>query len=134
MGADDIFRNPENGEYISKMIRMAAETASAPTSRVTITVGLGGARRPKLKNIATIQETKNHQKRHRDGVAFRLNEEQPTGLSQFTKDGNRLSLGRRLPVTLRFKGFSFLFPIGSERLSVRDRHLQKPLEARPDGR
>src|SRR6478672_4225 len=78
MGADDIFRNPVNGEYISRMIKMAPETASAPTSRVTITVGLGGARRPKLKKTATSQET-NTTKRgsEREKLSDWTNSDQP---------------------------------------------------------
>jgi len=58
MGAEDILRIPVKGEYISKIIKIAPETASAPTSRVTITVGLGGAKRPKLMKIATSHETR----------------------------------------------------------------------------
>ena len=46
MGVEDILRIPLNGEYISMMIRIAAETASVPTNSVAITVGFGSAVRP----------------------------------------------------------------------------------------
>jgi hypothetical protein len=57
MGAEDIRRIPLNGEYISMMIKIAPETAREPISRVMITVGLGGAMRPKLTKITTSHET-----------------------------------------------------------------------------
>jgi hypothetical protein len=39
------------------MIKIAAETASAPNNTVTITVGLGVANRPKLIKIITSHDT-----------------------------------------------------------------------------
>ena len=57
MGAEEILRNPLNGEYISWMMKMAAETAMAQTINVTMTVPFGGAKRPKLMKMAASHDT-----------------------------------------------------------------------------
>ena len=49
----EIFNIPLKGEYISIMIKIAAETAIAQMTSVTITVELEGAKAPKLIKIAT---------------------------------------------------------------------------------
>ena len=50
-GAGEILNTPLNGEYIEIMMNTAAEAASEQIIKVTITVALGGTKRPKLMNI-----------------------------------------------------------------------------------
>ena len=46
--AGEILRIPLNGEFIDKMTKIAEETAIAQTMRVKMTLGMRGAKRPKL--------------------------------------------------------------------------------------
>ena len=48
----EIFNIPLKGKYIDMMMKTAAETASAQTTSVRITVELRGAKTPKLTKIA----------------------------------------------------------------------------------
>src|ERR1700744_1670490 len=58
MGAGEILRIPLNGAYISRMMNIADETASALKASVAITVKLDGANRPKLAKIAASHKIK----------------------------------------------------------------------------
>ena len=49
----EIFNIPLKGEYISMMMKIAAETASAQIISVRTTVEFGGAKIPKLTKIVT---------------------------------------------------------------------------------
>jgi len=49
--------SPSNGESISKIKKIAPETDSAPRSKATTTVALGGAKRPKLAKVRLSQKT-----------------------------------------------------------------------------
>ena len=101
MGAEDILRIPLNGVYISRMIKIALETANALISRVTITVGLGGATRPKLTKIATSHETRTTSM----GVGRELLSDSmktnQLSLSQIIEERDRLDFDRRLMVIRR---------------------------------
>src|SRR5271156_5603942 len=57
-GAEEILSTPLNGVYISMMRKIAAETDNAQIASVTITVGFGGAKRPKPTKMATSQATR----------------------------------------------------------------------------
>src|SRR5271165_4166320 len=57
IGSEEILSTPLNGVYISMMIKIAAETANAQITSATITVGLGGAKRPKPTKMATSHAT-----------------------------------------------------------------------------
>src|ERR1700761_5054091 len=57
MGAGESRMTPLKGIYISMMMKTAAETASAQTTNVTITVWLCGAKRPKLRKMEVSHAT-----------------------------------------------------------------------------
>ena len=58
MGAGEILSIPLNGAYISRIMKIADETASALRASVAITVKLDGANRPKLAKIAASHKIK----------------------------------------------------------------------------
>src|ERR1700747_3509699 len=58
MGAGEILRIPLKGVYISRMMKIADDTASALRASVAMTVTLGGANRPKLAKIAASHKIK----------------------------------------------------------------------------
>ena len=58
IGTGEILSTPLNGVYISRMMKIAEETASALRARVAITVELVGAKRPKLRKMAASHKTR----------------------------------------------------------------------------
>jgi len=55
-GAEEILITPVKGVYISRMIKIAADTAKPARPNVTKIVAFGGEKRPKPTKMITSQE------------------------------------------------------------------------------
>jgi transglutaminase/protease-like cytokinesis protein 3 len=62
-GAPEIFINPSSGRFISSIIKIAPETDSAQTSKITTTVAFLAVTRPKPAKMIASQRTSNTRKR-----------------------------------------------------------------------
>ena len=80
IGTGEILSTPLNGVYISRMMKIAEETASALKDRVAITVELVGAKRPKLAEDGGQPQDQDHQQWNWYGLLLRFQEHEPFSL------------------------------------------------------